>query len=334
MSEALLPSPFGWFAIGLSSDFGPGQAVPAHWFDQDLVVFRSDDGTIAALDAYCPHMGAHLGYGGTVKEGALECPFHGWRWKADGSCLSVPYGSRVAPKIRATSIPVVEQDGVVLLWRGAGEPAYYLPSLLDGARWSSTAVTWRSGTSYPQEILENITDFAHFLFVHKTHMIEPISEVSADGNIFTYRARSAPDAVDPALRIDDALPVEGGVFAYGPGLGANTMTSKEFPVGQLTRVYVTPISDRELKLLIMVNIRLDETTDVAKAEELLPFVSQVVYGQIDADLVIWSNKRYVPHPAFNSPYERMISTFRRWYARFYVDPSALTSSDEALAQPV
>jgi nitrite reductase/ring-hydroxylating ferredoxin subunit len=120
VGEISLPSPFGWFAIGQSSDFAPGEAVPAHWFDQDLVVFRSEDGTIAALDAYCPHMGAHLGYGGTVKNGALECPFHGWRWAGDGSCLAVPYGRRGVPKIRAGAVPVVEQDGVVLLWNPLG----------------------------------------------------------------------------------------------------------------------------------------------------------------------------------------------------------------------
>jgi 3-ketosteroid 9alpha-monooxygenase subunit A len=331
VGEISLPSPFGWFAIGESSDFAPGEAKPAHWFDQDLVVFRSEDGTIAALDAYCPHMGAHLGYGGTVKDGALECPFHGWRWAGDGSCLAVPYGRRGVPKIRAGAVPVVEQDGVVLLWRGQGEPTWYLPPLLDDGQWSPTTVARRTLTSHPQEILENITDFAHFLFVHKSHMIEPISEVSADGNVFTYRAQSAPEAVDPDVRID-AIPVEGGVFAYGPGLGVNTMTAQEVPVPQLTRVYITPINDREITLLCMVNIRIDENTDEAAAEALMPVISEAVFDQIDADLVIWGHKRYVEHPAFQNPQERMIGAFRRWFTRFYDDPSAPTAARPSLAQ--
>jgi 3-ketosteroid 9alpha-monooxygenase subunit A len=243
----------------------------------------------------------------------------------------VPYGRRVAPKIRAGAVPVVEQDGVVLLWRGHGEPTWHLPPLLDDAQWSETTVTRRTLTSHPQEILENITDFAHFLFVHKSHMIEPISQVSADGNVFTYRARSAPEAVDSAARID-AIPVEGGVFAYGPGLGVNTMTSQEVPVPQLTRVYITPINDHEITLLCMVNIRIDENTDAATAESLMPIISAAVFDQIDADIVIWGHKRYVPHPAFQNPQERLIGTFRRWYARFYDDPETPRQASEALAQ--
>ena len=114
-----LPSPSGWFAIGVSEDFPSEQAVPGHWFDQDLVVFRSADGTLGALDAYCPHLGAHLGYGGTVNGGFITCPFHGWQWAPDGTCISVPYGNRRVPKVRAQSVSIIEQDGVVLLWRGA-----------------------------------------------------------------------------------------------------------------------------------------------------------------------------------------------------------------------
>ena len=34
-------------------------------------------------DAYCPHLGAHLGHGGIINGECIECPFHAWRWKTD-----------------------------------------------------------------------------------------------------------------------------------------------------------------------------------------------------------------------------------------------------------
>lgn len=33
---------------------------------ENFVVFRSEDGVVSILDAYCPHLGAHLGVGGRV----------------------------------------------------------------------------------------------------------------------------------------------------------------------------------------------------------------------------------------------------------------------------
>lgn len=330
MSEAL-PSPFGWFGIGPSSDFPPGQAVPARWFDQDLVIFRSEDGSLAALDAYCPHLGAHLGYGGTITDGAITCPFHGWQWASDGTCLSVPYGNRVVPKVRVPSVPIAEQDDIVLLWRGHDEvPTWHMPRWFDGQTWTAPAVTKRTLRSHPQDILENAVDFAHFLFVHQTHMIEPTTQVRADGNTFEFDVQSAPEAVEPALQLSDAVLVEGGMFCHGPGLGGNTITVKGTPIHALQRVYATPIGDGEVNLIIMINVRIDDECDDSTAEALMPVLSSAVFDQLDSDIVIWQHKRHLRHPALN-PNERMIGMFRRWYTRFYQDAEVSVPGGEVLA---
>jgi nitrite reductase/ring-hydroxylating ferredoxin subunit len=327
-----LPSPFGWFAIGVSSDYTPGQAVPAKWFDQDLVVFRSEDGTLAALDAYCPHLGAHLGYGGTVSEGSITCPFHGYRWAADGTCLSVPYGNRVAPGIRIPTVPVVEQDGIVLLWRGSGnQPTWHMPRLFDGQRWTAPQVTRRTIRSHPQEIMENGVDFAHFLFIHQTHMVELTTNVKVDGHVFEFTCQSAPDAVEPDLRLPDGVPLEGRIFLHGPGFGGNMMMPKEMPIQALQRVYATPVGDDEVSLIIMVNIRIDEGCDEPTADALMPTLSSEVFDQLDRDVVIWEHKRHLRRPALN-PKERAISTFRRWYAQYYDDPGLAAPTGVPVAQ--
>ncbi len=72
-----------------------GAVKPLHYFGRELVVFRGEDGVAHVLDAHCPHLGAHLGFGGRVEGGALRCPFHGWLWNGDGRCLEVPYAGRV-----------------------------------------------------------------------------------------------------------------------------------------------------------------------------------------------------------------------------------------------
>src|ERR1700677_4152165 len=71
-------TPLGWYQIGWSSDFESGRSLPLHYFDQDLVAFRGASGAVHVFDAFCPHMGAHLGYGGAVEGDCLRCPYHGW----------------------------------------------------------------------------------------------------------------------------------------------------------------------------------------------------------------------------------------------------------------
>jgi 3-ketosteroid 9alpha-monooxygenase subunit A len=325
-----LPSPAGWFAIGVSEDFPPEQSVPGHWFDQDLVVFRSSDGTLAALDAYCPHLGAHLGYGGTVSDGAITCPFHGWQWAADGTCLSVPYGNRVAPRIRLQSLSIVEQDGVVLLFRGAEVPPSWHMPRFDNRRWTAPLIMRRTLRSHPQEILENSADLAHFRFVHQTHMVEPTTQVRAEGHVFELSVQSAPDAVEPTVRLDDDVLIEGGIFCHGPGMAGATLGARGMPIHALQRLYTTPIGNAEVRLLGLVNIAIDDECDEATAESLVAAVGSAVIDNWDRDIAIWQHKRHLRQPALNVS-ERVIWTFRRWYAQYY-DNAVSAPGNETFAQ--
>jgi Rieske [2Fe-2S] domain len=51
----------GWYQVGYSAELAAGDVRPLMYFDQDLVLFRTEGGEAALLDAYCPHLGAHRG---------------------------------------------------------------------------------------------------------------------------------------------------------------------------------------------------------------------------------------------------------------------------------
>lgn len=73
-----------------------------HWFGspnrptgEQVAVFRGQDGKAYVVDAYCPHLGANLAVGGQVVGSCIECPFHGWQFRAnDGKCVRVPYAEK------------------------------------------------------------------------------------------------------------------------------------------------------------------------------------------------------------------------------------------------
>jgi len=64
------------------------------------------------MDANCAHLGADLGCG-TVVGDTLQCPFHNWRYGADGVCTSVPHAAQIPAFARLRTYPVVEQHGSV-----------------------------------------------------------------------------------------------------------------------------------------------------------------------------------------------------------------------------
>ena len=88
---------------------------------QDLVLFRNADGSFGLLDRDCPHRGANLAFGRNDGDG-LRCPFHGWKFAADGTCISTPAeptGSTLCKMVRQRSYPLMEKAGTLFAWLGA-----------------------------------------------------------------------------------------------------------------------------------------------------------------------------------------------------------------------
>ena len=79
------PNPEGWYLLCESASLAPGDVVPLHYFGRELVLYRTEGGRAVVADAHCPHMGAHLGYGGVVDGEGIRCPFHHWRYDVDGA---------------------------------------------------------------------------------------------------------------------------------------------------------------------------------------------------------------------------------------------------------
>ena len=103
MSRFPFGTPFGWYPVAWSFELEPGSLVARTYFGRELVVFRTSDGAASTIDAYCPHLGAHLGVGGRVEEDGLRCPFHGWAFGPSGECTDIPYAKRIPPGVLARS---------------------------------------------------------------------------------------------------------------------------------------------------------------------------------------------------------------------------------------
>jgi phenylpropionate dioxygenase-like ring-hydroxylating dioxygenase large terminal subunit len=106
-----------WFPVARSSEVGT-TPVPVGAGGQPWVVVRlRPDGEVAAYPARCPHRLVSLA-AGTVVDGTLQCPYHGWRFAEDGTCAEVPsLGPDGTPPPRADlRVPTItERHGWVWL---------------------------------------------------------------------------------------------------------------------------------------------------------------------------------------------------------------------------
>ncbi|KAL3895919.1 MAG: hypothetical protein SGPRY_013394, partial [Prymnesium sp.] len=119
-----------WFALGLSSQLRPDSLLATRLLGEPLVLYRDSAQRVVCLKDVCPHRSAPLSMG-TVEEGTLRCFYHGWGFGAGGECTDVPTqrqgsGDKEGKGGRlrgfcAGGYPVVEEDGLIWVWRGESE---------------------------------------------------------------------------------------------------------------------------------------------------------------------------------------------------------------------
>src|SRR5215471_2778688 len=181
--RALAPYPSGWYALAFSDELAPGATLARTLAGVELVLFRTASGQACAMAAYCPHLGAHLGYGGRVEGEQLRCPFHGFRFDTTGQCVATGYGAKppLAAKIRTW--PLREVNGILLcaLTPDGATPSWEIPQL-DTVGWSPLVHRRFVLSSHPQETTENSVDLGHFAAVHGYRSVSMRRDVVTDGS--------------------------------------------------------------------------------------------------------------------------------------------------------
>ena len=114
-----------WQPVALTEELAGSRPCKAvRLLGQDLVLFRDEAGRYGLLDRDCPHRGADLSFG-RLESGGLRCAFHGWLFDRAGQCLETPAepeGSTLHQRIRQRAYPLVEKNGILFAYLGAGDP--------------------------------------------------------------------------------------------------------------------------------------------------------------------------------------------------------------------
>jgi len=100
----------------MSSDLKRGEVKPMNVLGGQYALWRGNDGVAHLFDAYCPHLGANLAFGGKVEGDCLKCAFHGWEYSGNGACSKVPYAAEPNKFAKAGVHKIVEQNQISFLW--------------------------------------------------------------------------------------------------------------------------------------------------------------------------------------------------------------------------
>jgi 3-ketosteroid 9alpha-monooxygenase subunit A len=300
--------PNGWFQLVYGDELPVGSVQRLHYFGRELVAFRGEDGVARVFDAHCPHLGAHLGVGGTVVGSRLRCPFHAWEFDGEGRCVHIPYARRIPPLARVPAWRVVEKNGLVLVHfhKEGAEPEFEIP---DVPEWESDAWTdyWRKDfvvKSCAQELAENTVDPAHFRFVHGTAEL-PTAEAWSEG---------------PCLRVRMSYPIRMGdqiqhgdidITTWGFGFGITRFTGI---VDTTVVVTGTPIDDQTVhnRLSFMVKKLPSEEATQGLGRAFVDEISR----QFSEDMPIWEHKVHWERPLLcdgDGPVGVLRSWAKQWY---------------------
>jgi 3-ketosteroid 9alpha-monooxygenase subunit A len=323
----------GWHIVLFSQELDVGDIKPLHYFDQDLVIFRGEDNRIGVLDAFCPHLGAHLGgVGSKVVGNNIRCPFHGWQFNKNGACVHIDYASKIPERAQQLNNgwPVVEKNGFIAIWHDhdKSQPDWELPDIPgwnegDWGQWQFHRTRMKT---QGHEIIENIADKGHFQFVHGAKVLH--MENTFDGITVSQHARTEMrpqyDRITPPdtpqeiveLRKEISSTAEGVATYHGPAVmyyhaenDYGDYGIKAWWVNQ----YI-PVNDQELDLASGVVVQpLDDRPVPEEFIKMYPLFAHTALGQ---DKVIWETKKYRTDPILCDG-DGPINKVRQWYEQFY-----------------
>lgn len=319
--------PNGWYAVSSLADIQKGKVLPIKSLGREMVAFQTESGAISVLDAHCPHQGAHLGHGGTIKGETIECPFHKWCFDTAGKCQKIPYSKNI-PKSKKAEIhayPTIERQGMILIYYSSdySSPTWEVPQFEDDlhGNWSKATYSNIIIKTHIQELAENGFDVAHFEPVHGS---EENSIELDKKQPFGPELLFALNLVYPGNgigRFGKKVGVRAQWRFSGLGVFDNYVTLRDYPMELRQYFFFTPLDEERVRIQVALRINKDK---IKLLSPLRYFVTKLIEKQnkkillnnFEEDRPIWENKKFREPPILCDG-DGPIIHLRTWMKQFY-----------------
>ncbi len=242
-----------WWPVALSHEL-QNAPLACQVHETPVVLFRTNDGHPAALPDRCPHRFAPLS-AGQVRDGHIECPYHGWRFSADGRCTRVPGTDlTLGGKPLLDSLPSCEAYGLVWVSLSAECPS--VPPIGPAEHREMLDTFWITDQVQCslQDAAENFLDGFHTHFVHSGWIRHDKSRQKisvrvrplADGVEAVYSEEGKQSGLISRL-FESSRGVSMGRFRL-PGLSEIEYRDRDGNLNLLVSTWLTPSRDGQLRL--------------------------------------------------------------------------------------
>jgi 3-ketosteroid 9alpha-monooxygenase subunit A len=310
--------PRGWFMVARASDVTKAPK-PLRYFGRDLVAYRGESGRVVVLDAYCPHMKAHLGAEQTsgsadrrIEGDSIRCPYHSWRFGPDGRCNEIPYfDGPIPPAAKVRSYPVEERLGCIFIWHDTEElePNFVLPDVpeWDDPQWVLCEFE-DLGTLpvHPQEIVDNIADTRHFGPIHGQRLA--YFDNQFDGVVARQRSGGGHETM-----ASDAGQLDSDAFYTGPGVLVARYASETDAVQIILH---TPVEDGVTQIWHGLFARAQSVPHAPADLAMQKGFYDTGLAAFAQDFAIWKTKEAAIQ-ILRVPTDGPFQKARAWYAQFY-----------------
>ncbi len=165
-----------WYPVAFVEDVAAGP-IARRVLGEDLVVWSTGPDEVAAARDKCPHRSSKLSIG-WAEDGCVVCPYHGWRFGADGRATHIPQldpGLPIPPKAQLRSVHACVRYGVV--WVALEDPVGGIPALPEAGDPTYRYVrqfdeVWAAAAT---RLVDNSFDPAHVAYVHRGTFGNPSS---------------------------------------------------------------------------------------------------------------------------------------------------------------
>jgi cholesterol 7-desaturase len=345
------PYPDAWYAIDLSVNVPPNIIKSYSICNRNIICWRpSATEPAVVMDAYCPHLGAHLGSeaGGRIESNCIRCPFHGWKFNSEGKCVSIGEETTSIPSNSSVhTYKSLEKNGVISIWLGSAEherpgikrkqlqeipgkhgskPWFNIPSfpeLESTSNWVFHGYTEHTVNASFSEIPENGSDVAHLGQLHNTFIIGPLQWLFEHEWSASWVPRTAPEPFLVDIQVLESLKLKLPLSKHSWKIPGSDVLAKITQCGpsQVFLFLHTPFG----------RIAITETVTPINPVQLRvlhgvyapPFIPRVIakiilyatIAQFEKDIPVWNNKRYESKPKI-SKFDGPILQYRRWRQQF------------------
>lgn len=157
-----------WYVAGLSHEFTAEKPEQRLLLGEPIVLWRTADGELIAMEDRCVHRLAPLSLG-RIENNTIRCMYHGLKFDAGGKCVEIPGQDMIPATACVKSFPVVERGQWVWVWMGdpaRADPSRIAPMMaLDDPDWIFRWGVLDYEANY-ELINDNLLDLCHLSYVH------------------------------------------------------------------------------------------------------------------------------------------------------------------------